>query len=251
MKRRREGKAGLDAHERLSSMFEAYRALHSCLGEVVTQIPWWRSVPRPSPEPRTGAVVPLNSLQVKENIVPGMVLIAHPLLDNKIWKSTVMLILEHDVGSVAVFLGRVSARTPTPALYGGPVIGDILIWSKKDLFVGKEFAPGLYWGYLKKENRVKLANVNKEDYCLFLGHAEWRTGQLQSELGEGSWFVAKVSEDYFFKSEDAANPIVDPLKDLVNPDSNTEQHELIGTDKDTQQHKTASNQLPEAQTDIL
>jgi putative transcriptional regulator len=146
----------------------------------------------------------------------GKLLIAGPALWDPNFRRTVVLIGHHDEeGAVGVVLNRateVSVKEVAPPLgplvepeaslfIGGPVqpSAAVVLADFEHPEVARVIAFGSI-GFLPDEvdtgegEGVRRARV-------FAGHAGWGPGQLEAELGEGSWIVEPATEDDVFTDE--------------------------------------------------
>jgi putative transcriptional regulator len=149
----------------------------------------------------------------------GKLLVASPSLGDPHFRRTVVLVLEHDsTGTLGVVLNRPSevslgdilpswaekASTPTVVFRGGPV--------------GLDGALGLAWvrahdeplGWQPVNQRLGLLDLAVpaevvtpavDALRVFAGHSGWSSGQLQSEIDGGSWYVLDTVIDDPFCSE--------------------------------------------------
>jgi putative AlgH/UPF0301 family transcriptional regulator len=92
--------------------------------------------------------------------------------------------------------------------YGGPVRGDVILHTVPDLPRSKlcQNHPGLYYISPKTVSKRKnlppsLRNISPKQICLFKGHAHWQPGQLQSEIEQGFWFVARCPSSVLFEKK--------------------------------------------------
>lgn len=70
-------------------------------------------------------------------------------------------------------------------------------------FGGNEIFPGVYWGgsYDMLQHVVVSNEYQPIDLRFFVGYAGWSPGQLEKELGAGTWIVTDLSEDILFETE--------------------------------------------------
>ena len=149
-------------------------------------------------------------------------LVASPRLDDPNFTRTVVLILDHgSEGALGVVLNRPTsldvdeilapwrpqAELTPPALVfrGGPVSPDAVIGLAR---AAADVPPGAQWrpvlgpvgtvdlAVAPEEQPVPLAGIR-----LFAGYAGWITGQLESEIDEGGWFVVQALTDDVFGHE--------------------------------------------------
>lgn len=147
----------------------------------------------------------------------GRLLVATPLLADPNFARTVIYLLEHDGGgTVGVVLNRPS-RTPVgqvlpdwheavsgpPVVFGGgPVQPDgALCLAHLD-----SDGPGVRLvvdgvGTVDLDGDLALIAGVARRLRVFAGHAGWSPGQLETELGEGAWWVVHGSPDDLFSSE--------------------------------------------------
>jgi putative transcriptional regulator len=138
----------------------------------------------------------------------GSLLVASPLLADPNFHRTVVLVLEHgEDGAVGVILNRPSgspirtvlpdwdsvAADPAVVFVGGPVEPEVGIALSKT--GGSETAvSGIWLADLASDPTPGPARI-------FSGYAGWDSGQLESELGEGSWMVIGAERDDVFASD--------------------------------------------------
>lgn len=143
-----------------------------------------------------------------DETLSGRLLVASPLLNDPNFHRTVVLVLQHgDDGAVGVVLNRPSsspirtvlpdwteaATDPAVVFVGGPVEPEIGI--ALTTVGGEETAlPGVWLADLSSDPTPSPARI-------FSGYAGWDAGQLESELGEGSWMVVEADPDDIFGSE--------------------------------------------------
>jgi putative transcriptional regulator len=157
----------------------------------------------------------------------GMVLISEPFLADSFFSRSVVLLVDHsDEGSFGFILNKalnikvVQALEDVPFCddhisMGGPVGQNTLhlIHTLGDVIPGSiKVTNDLYWGGNIEVLRdlCSSGKVNSNHVRFFLGYSGWEPGQLQSELNEDSWVIARVNSDTVMKSrsEDAWKEIL-------------------------------------------
>ncbi len=148
---------------------------------------------------------------------PGDLLIASVLLADGVFDRTVVLILDgDDDGSLGVILNEIS-QTPLDAVlpdwvtsvsrpqllfHGGPVSPNGAICLASVARAGEE-PPG--WrplfdtvGLLHLDTPIEIVAGAYADLRIFAGYAGWGAGQLQTEIAEGMWHLARAEYDDVF-----------------------------------------------------
>ena len=163
--------------------------------------------------------VDLNPKAGNKPAAAGALLIAEPLLADPNFSRSVVLLCEHSTdGTVGFVLNQETALTLTdiveelentdlPIYQGGPVQPDTMhvLHRIPALLGGTEVAPGIYWGgtYDSLKTLVTLNTFNPADIRLFIGYSGWSPGQLDAEIGEGSWLVTGITTDLLFDTPPA------------------------------------------------
>lgn len=148
----------------------------------------------------------------------GCVLVAAPRLTDALFGRSVCLMLEHsDEGSVGLVLNRAfssdvrglwdqltegqeSAEPPLHLNFGGPVSGPVLAIHDHEPLAEAGNGAGVYVA-AQVQNLKKLTTLSPEHYRLFVGHAAWKSGQLEHEIAEGYWYPLPASSDLVFSHE--------------------------------------------------
>ena len=135
----------------------------------------------------------------------GMLLVATPRLYDPNFYRTVVLLIQHDEeGSVGVVLNRETthkvadhlpewgdrAASPGFVHYGGPVDPEVAIGVIAGPSGESTGVPGLSIVDLGESPGVQASSVR-----VYSGYAGWGSGQLESELNEGSWYLVQASPD--------------------------------------------------------
>lgn len=143
----------------------------------------------------------------------GDLLIAEPLLQEKVFKRSVIMLLEEDSqkGHVGLVLNKPTSITLkdlfpeweagefVKVYCGGPVESDrlFMMHSLGDIFEGAmEIAPDLYVG-AKVEDMLAFVNENPDiegKMRFFLGYSGWIAGQLSSEIKHHTWALNHHSD---------------------------------------------------------
>jgi len=144
----------------------------------------------------------------------GKLLLAEPLSEDPFFKRSVILLVDHDhngetIGlmlnkSTHINIGKMIKGFPnidTEVYLGGPVSKDHLFYlhQRVDLLPNsKEIIPGLYWGgdFETLKYVLKSGEMTSNDILFFAGYSGWDKGQLETELKEKSWIVAKTNAPY-------------------------------------------------------
>jgi putative transcriptional regulator len=146
----------------------------------------------------------------------GSILVAAPKVEDDMFGRSVCLILDHQAKqSIGVLLNRPFSldvkpfweqltegltKTASPPEYlhfGGPNSGPVVaIHTRAGLAEGGN-GNGLYLA-AQVETLKKLAQVSPDDYRLFVGHAVWKSGQLEQEIRAGMWYPLPASADLVF-----------------------------------------------------
>ena len=146
----------------------------------------------------------------------GKLLISDPFLPDPNFSRTVVLLTEHqkDVGSFGFVLNR-SAKANLdevvdfpvegqfPLFTGGPVQQETLHLLHKDPCLAEpemEIVPGVHWGadYESLKHLLQKEQADPANFRFFLGYSGWGPGQLEQELEQKSWFVARANQDVVF-----------------------------------------------------
>lgn len=170
--------------------------------------------------------VPIDSNEGGNHLnLSGVLLVAAPALTDPIFGRSVCLILEHtEEGSVGIVLNRAFssdvkelwnhltegqegiALPPNHLNFGGPVSGPVLAIHDQETLSEGGSGSGVYVA-AQVENLKKLTQISPEHYRLFVGHAAWKQGQLESELEQGYWYPISLSNELVFAHESEMWPI--------------------------------------------
>ncbi len=155
----------------------------------------------------------------------GVALVAAPMLTDALFGRSVCLVLEHGAeGSVGLVLNRAinsdvnelwehltegkdtGSLPPGHLNFGGPVSGPVLALHDQEGLADAGNGQGIYVA-AQVENLKQLTTVAPEHYRLFLGHAAWKSGQLENEIEQGFWYPVPVSSELVFSHESDMWPI--------------------------------------------
>jgi putative transcriptional regulator len=140
----------------------------------------------------------------------GRILLSEPFLFDPNFKRSVILLTEHnEEGTVGFILNRPMDLSINDAIaefpkmdkeifHGGPVSQDSLFFLHKlgdKIEHSQEILPGLYWGgdFDQLKTLIDLKQATEEDVRFFVGYSGWSPGQLDDEIKERSWIVAKCT----------------------------------------------------------
>ncbi|MGA2032653.1 MAG: YqgE/AlgH family protein [Thermoguttaceae bacterium] len=132
----------------------------------------------------------------------GHLLLASPHLADPNFVHTVVLLIQHDdQGALGLVLNRPTSKTvrdlwhqvgeaaceSTRAVHlGGPVSGPLMAIHNVVDIAEMEIAPGVFFA-AKKQHLDQLVTRDDELFRIFIGHAGWGPGQLESEIEQGAW----------------------------------------------------------------
>lgn len=144
----------------------------------------------------------------------GRILISDPYMLDPNFKRTVVLLTEHNEGSIGFVLNKQTDLSineamkdfPTfnaPLFYGGPVQPDTLHFIHKlgDVLEGSQkILNGLFWGgnFETLKILVEQKQARPSDFKFFIGYSGWAAGQLERELEENAWLVTDANPEYAF-----------------------------------------------------
>lgn len=149
----------------------------------------------------------------------GMMLLSHPVLKDRNFKRTVVLLAVHNPkdGAMGVIINRPLGRTLGEAndTFAGTPLADIPLYeggpveTDRVIFAGWRRERGqlrfrLHFG-IEKEFAEKLREEDPQvELRGFLGYAGWEKAQLEGELKNDAWAVSKVDAD-LLESEDGVS----------------------------------------------
>ena len=143
----------------------------------------------------------------------GRKLIAEPLLSERIFQRSVVLMVEHALsGSMGLVLNKPlgfdlrhivpslgEMAETIPVFNGGPVGNDRLFYVHRlghVILNAVDLGNGLYidGDFESVVAYLKSGNPIHENICFFLGYSGWESGQLDAEIEEGVWVVSPHKE---------------------------------------------------------
>jgi putative transcriptional regulator len=148
----------------------------------------------------------------KESLA-GQLLLAHPAMRDPNFRRTVVLMSAHgEEGAMGVVLNRplgkrlgefngqfaLGTLSDVSVFRGGPVQTEQLV------LAAWQFAPDgfkLYFG-IEPEKAEQLRAEEGLHLRAFLGYSGWTGGQLESELKQNTWVVARMPEDLLQQPQD-------------------------------------------------
>ncbi|MCP9439892.1 MAG: YqgE/AlgH family protein [Nitrospira sp.] len=197
------------------------RIAASCLAGIVLFFP-----------PLSESLAELDPVQVPP--AKGILLVAHPSMDDPNFHHTVVILIEHGPsGTAGLVLNRPTnislsqALPDRPALKGsndrlfagGPVLPNhvtMLIRTKETGPALQRIVDGLYVsGSLEMLDRLATQPKPAEAFRVFAGMAGWAPGQLAFELRQGAW--ATLSADLTILDDDPETLWLKSLQRLQTP----------------------------------
>ena len=150
-----------------------------------------------------------NELEAKK----GLALISEPLSDDNYFGRSVVLLTEHSKeGSVGFVLNKESEYflynlipdldAEFKVYQGGPVEVNSLhyIHSLKEVKNTVKIHDNLFWGgdFEQIKAMLKQGLIKESQIQFFLGYSGWAPNQLEHELNNSYWIVAKVEQEEIF-----------------------------------------------------
>jgi putative transcriptional regulator len=140
----------------------------------------------------------------------GKILISEPFLPDTFFNRTIIYLTDHTPdGSVGFILNKKLDLQVSAAIegfekwnenlsMGGPVAPDTLhyLHNLGDLIPNSILVEeDVFWGgdIDAIREHIKSGKIKQSQIRFFLGYSGWSAGQLQRELGENSWIIAKVN----------------------------------------------------------
>ena len=142
----------------------------------------------------------------------GKILISEPFLPDTFFNRSIIYLTDHTSdGSVGFILNKKLDLQVSAAIegfehwdeylsMGGPVAPDTLHYLHKlgDIIPNSILVEGdIFWGGDIDSIRelIKSGKIKQSQIRFFLGYSGWSAGQLERELKENSWVIAKVNSE--------------------------------------------------------
>jgi len=167
-----------------------------------------------------------------ESLRGHLLIASRKLLDPNFNRTVVLLIQHSDEGALGVVVNRPTSKTvedlwrevgdspcrsPEAVHLGGPVSGPIMCIHTDPGLGEAEIVPGVFFA-ATKENLDQLVSQQEHPFKIFVGHAGWGAGQLESELAEGAWLTAAADSEYvFYDGEDLWQQVTRRKEELTLP----------------------------------
>lgn len=159
------------------------------------------------PELDLFAIMPEDKIPEK-----GKILISEPFLPDTFFNRSIVYLTDHNPqGSVGFILNKKLDLQVSAAIegfegwnenlsMGGPVAPDTLhyLHNLGDIVPKSIQVEGnIFWGGDIDTIRdlIKSGKINQSQIRFFLGYSGWSAGQLEKELKENSWVIAKVNSN--------------------------------------------------------
>ena len=147
-----------------------------------------------------------------ESFEGHLLLASSRLLDPNFLKTVILLIQHGDQGALGLVVNRptskmvkelwrevgpVRCQSEQPVHLGGPVSGPLMAVHTSASLGEVEILPGVFFA-AKKKNLDELVRQEDHPFKVFIGHAGWGPGQLESELKQGAWLTTPAAAEYIF-----------------------------------------------------
>jgi len=172
------------------------------------------------------AILPEDKIPEK-----GKILISEPFLPDTFFSRSIIYLTDHSPeGSVGFILNKKVDLKMSSAItgfegwnenlnMGGPVAPDTIhyLHNMGDMIPKSVFIEdNIFWGGDIDAIRemVKEGTIKKSQIRFFLGYSGWSAGQLERELKENSWVIAKVKPEIIMsnRGEDTWKKVLRSLK---------------------------------------
>ena len=100
-------------------------------------------------------------------------------------------------------MGSAPCHSRQPVYLGGPVPGPLMSLHTTAELAETEPVPGVFFA-AKKQHLDELVLTEEPAYKMFVGHAGWGAGQLESELHQGAWRTMPATAEQVFSTDDDA-----------------------------------------------
>ena len=151
-----------------------------------------------------------------KNLQGHLLVASAELKDPNFFRSVVLLIRHNDEGAFGLILNRPTSASvkeiwtqvsETPCLsdeplrLGGPVQGPLMAIHTVEHLSDIESVPGVF-ASAEPEKLEELVARAGASVRFFAGYAGWGAGQLENELGEGSWLTTPASAAHIFGDDE-------------------------------------------------
>lgn len=150
------------------------------------------------------------------HIAPGTILSSSPLMDDPNFMGASVLITEYNEEGATAFvfnkrferrlneLVEFSSGPAFPLYAGGPVDKEHLFFvhHRNDLIPGGELvSDNVYFGgdFTQAIAHINSHTLTEKDIKIFIGYCGWDKGELEAEIGEGSWLITDELLDLVFE----------------------------------------------------
>lgn len=90
-----------------------------------------------------------------------------------------------------------------PIHFGGPNAGPVVALHAQQSLAEAETGAGVYVA-AQKEHLQQLVNADATNPMrLIIGHAAWKSGQLEAEIAAGLWYLLPATADRVFEADDS------------------------------------------------
>ncbi len=167
----------------------------------------------------------------------GQLLVASPQLADPNFARALVLLVDHTAeGALGVVLNRPTKKTlqelwrevgsapchsRRPVYLGGPVPGPLMALHTRPKLGEAQPLPGVFFA-AKKQYLDALVLSEEPVYKIFIGHAGWGAGQLESEMDQGAWRTTPAAAESVFSTDEQLWETVfrqlgqDMLKSILN-----------------------------------
>ena len=168
------------------------------------------------------AALAIGALAGAQEIGSGSLLVSSPELADPNFSHSVVLVLRHDDnGAIGVVINRVTSLAPAKVfpeladtlgnyqgkLYrGGPLAPSRMLFLVRGLAAATVNGPEILDKVFLAADPDSLPEILRlttgpDEFRMFAGHAEWMTGQLESEVKHGAWRIVPASADVVFSDK--------------------------------------------------